>query len=146
MSRHSKVYSVLILLITVYGCSTNKSDEIKAVKSYLNESLSGLEQFVISLEKAKSDKEIISAVTSYSRSLDALLVKSVKVKKTLDEMKPSNPSAEFKDEIEKFQITFPRFMNAYKNILKRFNKNPEVADAITEMMKKNGQLPALTFL
>jgi hypothetical protein len=126
-----------IIAIAFSGC--NKGGEYADLKEYLSDVIKINEEYVSSLEKANSAKDVAEALTEMGNKMEKIAKDGEAIKKKYADMSKirKDPPAQIKDELEKLEQVAQRLLTVSMKTMK-YMMDPEVMKASQEMAKKMG--------
>ena len=133
MLKRAIVLSIFAVFILA-GCGSTKYGDVKEV---MNSQIDIMENFISSVEKATSGKEVADAINAYCNDMKKLTPQMKELAKKYPEVK-SDPPAEVKDLVNKMQETSKKFGSAMTKVLMKYSRDPEVRKSLSsigEVMK-----------
>ena len=126
-----------IVAVAFLGCK--KSGEYADLKEYLNEVIKINEEYVSSLEKANSAKDVAEALTDMGNKMEKIAKDGEAIKKKYSDMGKirKDAPAEIKDELERLEQVAQKLLTVSMKTMK-YMMDPEVMKASQEMAKKIG--------
>jgi hypothetical protein len=137
MKKVLTIAVVSIVAIAIFGCK--KSGEYADLKEYLSEVIKINEEYVSTLEKANSAKDVAEALTEMGNKMEKISKNGEAIKKKYSDMSKirKDPPAEIKEEFDKFDQVAQRLLTVSMKTMK-YMMDPEVMKASQEMAKKMG--------
>ncbi len=125
-----------LFVLIALGCKqTGKYGELE---EYMNDVIKANEEYITSLEKADSGKEVAKAISDLGEKMGKLNERSHEIEKKFPELKSDkmkkDPPDELKDEFQKLEQMAQRLLAASMKMMK-YMDDPAVMKASQEMEK-----------
>jgi ribonucleotide reductase alpha subunit len=128
-----------VFMLISFGCKP--SGKYGELKEYMNDVIKANEEYITSLEKAGSAKDVAEAITELGNKMEKLTKKGEEIEKKFPELKSmdkKNPPKELKEEFEKLEQMAQKLLTVSMKMMK-YMMDPEVMKASQEMAKKMGK-------
>ena len=129
-----KIIYILILLAVYNSC---KKD---TVVSWYSDNFETMEEYFESMEKAKTDKEIIEAIDDYRGKIKKLAQRGQALKEEIKKIDPMNPPEELQDQFDKSIELMGKFVLVKMKLMRVSKSNPNVVKAQRKLTEAQGKI------
>lgn len=142
--RYSILAAAAAFLFALAAAGCTKAGKYDELKEYMHEVITVNEEYVTSLEKAQSAREVADAITTLGNRMGALNERSREIEKKYPELKSDqmkkNPPKELREEFARLEKMAQRLLTASMKMMKYID-DPAVMKASREMERKMRRSP-----